>query len=204
MPRPVSIALVATLCLASTVRAEDKLPPGMKPILDKAVRDVRTNREAFDKANKKPFDEARKALEALSTKLIKDGKTDEAGVVLKQVGTLEADVLKSANAPTPVAGAGGPAQQKPLLDRLEGKWTHPNEPTIIQIEPNGAIRQYFKTDGKLFRQGQIQAMADGTAEGLMDGEKFKISEAVGDRLAVEIWQPTGKQWGHGMVLTRTK
>lgn len=202
MSRPLSIALIVTFCLALTARGEDKPSPAVKRILDKAVAEVKKNRQEFAKANQKPLDEARQELQDLSTKLIKDGKAEEATAVLRQVGTLEDDVMKMANAPAP--GVGRAVPRKPLLERMVGNWTHPNEPTIFQIEPNGDTRQILKADGKVIRQGQMRVMADGTAEVMLAGHRYKVSEAGADRLAAEVWLPSGQPWEFGLVMTRIK
>lgn len=164
MFRRLSIALISTLCFTSVVLAEDKPSPAVKRILDKAVGKVRANRTEFDKANKKPLDEARAELQDLSTKLIKDGKTQEAGDVLRQVGTLEADVMRMANAPPPVAGAGGP--QKPLLERMAGKWESrdPDWQFFLEIRPDGVVRQITKASGRMGLEGRLTLLKPEQAE----------------------------------------
>jgi len=109
------IPLIAVFAMPLTVQAEESKPsPAAKRILDKAAGEVKKNRRAFDKANEKPLDEARKALEKLSTELIKDGKAEEATAILKLVGTLEGDVMRLANTPETNSQKTGPS--KPALD----------------------------------------------------------------------------------------
>ena len=202
MPRPLFL-LLAVLLSATVHGQEAKKPsPAVTRILDEAVRAVKRNRVDFDKANQKPLGEARKALDELSTKLIKDGKADEAAAVLRQVGTLEADVMRMANAPPPVPG--GAVAQKPLLERLAGRWAHPNDKAFYAIQPDGAIQQGNKGDGKVFRQGVLQLSADGSAEVAMDGMRFKVREAGPDTIAIEMWDSAGKPGLLGVVLTRIK
>jgi hypothetical protein len=142
MPRPLLIGLIAFFASANLYGQEAKKPsPAVTRILDEAVRAVKKNRVDFDKANQKPLGDARKALEELSTKLIKDGKADEAGAVLKQVGTLEADVMRMANAPAPVPA---PVPAEPQIDRqiqavLCGpKWRHGKHPNRYLFFPDGS------------------------------------------------------------------
>ena len=203
MPRPLSIALIASLCFALTTKAEDKASPAVKKILDKAVAKVRTNRTEFDKANKKPLDEARAELQDLSTKLIKDGKTEEAGGVLKQVGTLEVDVMRMANAPAPVAG-GGAAPQKPLLDRIAGKWDMGNWHMVI--EQDGSCKQVEKGNGIVSATGQFVLKDAGTAEmKLTNGWGWQCSMPMDDdKLVVFNWNPAGQRQAGGKVLERVK
>jgi hypothetical protein len=106
MSRPLFIALVAVLASANLNGQEAKPSPKVKAVLDDTARKVRANLQGFNKANEKPLAEARKELEAWAKKLIEDGKPDEAGAVLKHVKTLDADVMRMANAPVPLAAPG--------------------------------------------------------------------------------------------------
>lgn len=204
MPRPLILFLAFSLCSATVHGQEAKKPsPAVKRVLDKAVAEVKKNRVDFDKANAKPLGEARKALDELSTKLIKDGKAEEATAVLRQVGTLEADVMRMANAPAPMVG-GGAVPKKPLLERLAGRWAHPNDGSFYAIQPDGDIQKAKKGDGKVFRQGALQVLADGSAEVTMDGTRIKIREAGSDTVALEMWDSAGNPALLGLVLTRVQ
>jgi hypothetical protein len=72
MPRPIPIALIAILCLASNALAIDKAPAAMKRIVDKAVADVKKNRQDFEQANQAPLNDAKEELQALAQSLIGD------------------------------------------------------------------------------------------------------------------------------------
>ena len=203
MPRLALIAFIAFVASANLYGEESKPSPAMKRILEDTARKVRTNRQAFDKANEKPLAEARQELQDLSTKLIKDGKNMEAQAVLKQIDTLGVDVMRMANAPAPMAGGGGAVPQKPLLERLAGKWSSPIGGTYHTIERNGVTQEVFKT-GKLHQGGQLKVMPDGTAEVVYpDGVRRTFSEVVGDKLAAEAYKPDGSLLG-SEVLLRTK
>lgn len=96
MPRPLSIALVATVCFTLTARAEDPDPkkiPGVKQVLEKAEAEVRRNRKAYDDANAKTFLEAEKALREEVEKLSKAGKLEEAVAVKKFADSIGKEVL---------------------------------------------------------------------------------------------------------------
>jgi hypothetical protein len=154
MPRHLLLALISFLFSATLYGQEAKKPsPAVTRILDDAVRAVRKNRHDFDKANETPLGEARKALEELSTKLIRDGKAEEATAVLKQVGTLEADVMKMVNASAPIAGGGAVGVQKPLLERLEGKWGGPKSKFYYRFEGNGRASLHRSSDGAVDVRG---------------------------------------------------
>jgi hypothetical protein len=75
MPRPLILLIAFSLCSATVHGQEAKKPsPAVKRVLDKAVAEVKKNRQEFDKANAKPLGDARVELQDWSTKLIKDGK----------------------------------------------------------------------------------------------------------------------------------
>lgn len=202
MPRLLTIALITSLCLTCTARAEDKPLPATKLILEKAVREVRKNRQAFDKANEKPLGTARQELQDLSTKLIKDGKTAEAQAVLRQVDTLDADVLKSANAPPPVAG--GVVPQKPLLERLEGKWTHPNSTGLVAFEKNGKTTTFWKS-GSVNADGTARLLSEEEVEVRFSNQTVHRYRLIDSGLMVErVLKPDGSESGEGYLKMRVE
>lgn len=97
MPRSLSIALIASLCFTLTARADDKPSPAVKRILDKAVAEVKKNLAEFAKENEKPLGDARGELQGLFQKLVDGGKSEDAQAVVKQIETLQADVLRMAS-----------------------------------------------------------------------------------------------------------
>jgi len=202
MPRPLLIALIAFVATANLYGQEAKKPsPAVTRILDEAVRAVKRNRVEFDKANQKPLGEARKALEELSTKLIKDGKADEAGAVLKQVGTLEADVMRMASAPAPMAGGGGVVPQKPLLERLAGKWTHPTMESVRVLKGDGSFEQY--NGGKVSMRGTWSKVGDNCVEISRENGSRITVWLIDDRtVAVQFFSATGGLDGGGAVWYR--
>jgi hypothetical protein len=197
----VAVASSATLCGQETKRA----PAAMKRVIDKAVAEVRRNRQDFEKANQTPLEDARQELQDLAQNLIADGKTDEATAVLRQVKTLEADVLRIAKAPEPTAiGAGRGVSQKALVERLAGTWVHPNR----------AEKRIFNTDGTF-----TQLRSDGGVEAGpqlfgSDGEKatchfptqfrFEAWLIDDDRVAFVYYAPNGALVGDGEVWFRKK
>lgn len=141
----VSLLIAFSLLSATVYGQEPKKPsPEVKKILDKAIAEVKKNRQEFDKANETPLGDAKKALAELSTKLIKGNKAIEAGVVLKQIETLEADVLKMANASEPPRAQPRGDTWSPVgaynYQQTDG-WT-----AKITIHPNGAITYHDKKD----------------------------------------------------------
>lgn len=202
IPRPLSIALIATLCFSFTVRAEDKPSPAVKRILDKAVGKVRANRTDFDKANKKPLDEARAELQELAKTLVDDGKADEATTVLAQVKTLDGDVMRIANAPAPVAGGGGRVPpQKPLLERMAGEWRRDGRESIVLRADGTANKKWPDTAAAPVK---LTARSSEVAElTFPDGYAWQLRMAGDDVIAVLEFKD-GQLSGQGLALTRIK
>jgi hypothetical protein len=193
MPRPLSIAIIASLWFTSVVMADDKPSPTVKRILDKAVGEVKKNLADFSKKSEKPLGDARLELQELSKKLIEDGKTVDATAVLKQIETLEADVMRMAKAPEHSGGGGKPAPQKPLLERMAGRWSHGSHDHAFFIEPNGNITEVVKRNGQVNSRGRAVNISDDVVEvRLENGYKSQMG-LVGDKiLAMVWWEPSGK------------
>lgn len=165
------VLLLTTFVLANSSSAEDKLPAAASRILDTAVREVKKNRDDFTKANEKPLSEARKELEKLLQKLVMDKKDKEAALVLKQIGTLEADVLSAAAAPV-----GSPASRPSPSPVGKWSWPDPSQPgRWIQLNPNGEARGSWHTEPGLWTQtpdGKLRMMVYKTSREVID---FTIS-----------------------------
>lgn len=189
-----------------TTASPSKSSSAVRQILDKAISEVKKNREAFkkavetsrkdyDKANEKPLGEAKRELQDLAKQLIEDGKTEEATAVLTQLKMLEADVMR-------MAGAGGEVEQKPLLERMEGEW----------VNPNRVEKRLFSRDGKFTQLranrtvevGPIPARENGRkiACVLRDGIRFEAWLIDDDRIAFVYNLPDGSFIGDGEVWFR--
>lgn len=169
-----------------------KPSPAVKRILDEAAREVRANTLAFHKANQKPLGNARRELQELSTKLIQDGKTAEAQAVLKQVETLEADVVRMASSPLPAAGRAG--LRPSLLSALEGKWDlHEGKAEHLILTRDGRATLHRNSDGSVFVTGALTQASSDIAEIRWDnGFRWQIRMANGDALTVvEIHETDG-------------
>lgn len=204
MSRTVILLLAVLFSVIAHGQEAKKSSPAVTRILDEAVRAVKRNRVDFDKANQKPLGEARKALDDLSTKLIKDGKADEAAAVLRQVGTLEADVMRMANAPAPLAG-GGAVRQKPLMERIVGKWSAGDYPEYFMVNDGGAWMQ-VKNDGKgtVIESVAMQLLDYETAEvRYRSGWRLQCRLAGDDVLAVTEIGPDGRK-SRGFALERVR
>lgn len=205
MPRPL-IPLFAILFLVKPSLADEKAKPSpvVTKILDKAVSEVRKNRQAFDKANEKPIAEARQELQDLATNLIKDGRTDEATAVLGQVKTLEADVMQIAK--TVVGGGGKSVSDKPFLERLAGKWNRSNDPSYWVIERDGTAGcRNLQSHKPCHPDSKVRVVDEEAAEIVWpQGWRWRIRMAGNDVLAIHETGPDGKVFADGLILTRQK
>ncbi|MGB8852695.1 MAG: hypothetical protein WCC69_03920 [Pirellulales bacterium] len=191
MNRVLSIGLAAVASFASHALADDKPLPAVKRILDKATLQVKKNRDSFDKANEIPLAAARTELQDLAKQLMDQGKADEAGAVIKQSKTLQADAL-AANSVTARA----------LKDRLQGEWAKANHPhffkiqgqTLLEFSENAPLKT--NATGKIdFSQGKEYAVAK-----LDNGFSLWLFSAGEHVMAMEIFDPQGKLIDNGLVL----
>lgn len=153
------LLISAVICSANLYAQQETPSPAVERILDKAVTEVKKNRQAFDEANQKPLGDARVELQDLSTKLISDGKTVDATAVLKQIETLEAEVMKMAKAPAPVP-APRPIPEKPLLVRMAGKWTQNGHVDHYEFRPDSTARAINNQTGVVSTNGVIAVVGD--------------------------------------------
>jgi hypothetical protein len=135
-------------------------------------------------------------------KLVDDGKADEAGAILKQIGTLEADVLKLAKAPAPI-----PIEedrilpQRPLLERMAGEWFNPNRNEKRVFSPDGKFSQLRKGAVEV---GPVPVFTDGpkAACTLGNGARFEAWLIDENRLAFVYYGANGRHIGDGEVWFR--
>lgn len=196
---------ISAVIFSANLYAQQATPsPAVRRILEKAVTEVKENRQVFDKSNEKPLGDALADLTELSMNLIQQGKNVDATAVLKQIETLDADVMKMANAPEPVP-APRPAPQKPLLERMAGKWTHPNSGHIYYFAADGLFRENRKNDGGVHSQGRLVLVSPDVAEvALSNNHRLQVRLAGPDMLAVLVWGPAGKPVNQGIVLERMR
>lgn len=164
MYRPFLIAFALSLSARLSASADEIVPPAAKLIVEKAAREVRKNKETFDRSTQKPLAEARKALEDLARKLIGDGKAEGATATLNLMKTLEVDVMKMADAPAPLGAVGRPAGQRALLPRLTGKWVRPDYEDDYAFMANGTIEARSRRTGQVTNMGQCRSVSEESGE----------------------------------------
>lgn len=177
-----------------------KPSPAVKQILDKTVRDVKRNLQDFQKANKEPLSDARKDLQDLAKKLVDDRKEDEAKKVLEQIATLEADVMREANAPPMVIQP----PQKPLGERLVGKWDRIGHIEYLKVQPDGQVALHRDDDDRVTVAGRFSLASPDIAEIAWDnGFQWQIRIAGDDAIAVFELAPKGGR-RQGFALERVR
>lgn len=192
------VIAVAILFLVKPSLADDKPSPAVKRILDEASAEVKKNRQAFDKANEKPIAEAREQLQELAKKLVDEGKPEEATGVLKQISTLEKEVLGKADTPPSGTGKNKPAPQKALLERMAGKWRRAADNFVFVIGPDGVVQISNGDQGKL-----VVASPEAAEVALKSGYRLRLLMAHEDVVCSLEWEPRGRQTP-GFVLERIK
>jgi hypothetical protein len=198
MPRPLLIALIAFVASA-TGSAQDVDPrklPAVKRVLDDAAKGVKANRNACDKANEAQLAKARDELKEIAKKLLDDGKTEAAAAILNQVKTLDREVLGAANTPATVPGS-----QKPLLEKMSGRWTHPNADLILEIDSSGTYREVRKSDRSISTTGRLVLKTKGVASSRLANGFMVELRVVGedDAIGLFLWDPTGSPAGDGSL-----
>lgn len=169
-------------------------------ITTKAQDAVASNLSSYVMANAKPLKEARDEMAELIARLNKEGRKQLATTLQNRLNNLEESIRKRVDAKLPVI----PPPQKPLLQRLVGKWKCPTHPSFFVIEADGTIHE-DNVSGHTLHKGVLQDTGDGRPVAMQEnGWKWRVREAGGDGLAIEIFNPEGKPHGHGIVLERVK
>lgn len=198
MPRLLSVTLLAVLLSATLSLADETPSPAVRRILDEASAEVKKNRQVFDKANEKPIAEAREQLQELAKTLVDEGKAEEATAVLKQISTLEKEVLGKADTPPSGTGKNKPTAQKALLERMAGKWRRAADNFVFVIGPDGVVQISNGDQGKL-----VVASPEAAELVLKSGWRLRLLMAHEDVVCSLEWEPRGRQTP-GFVLERIK
>jgi hypothetical protein len=189
---------LATFMAANIAAAEPdpKKIPAVKKVLDDAVNGIKENQKAFDEANETQLAKTRDELKEIAKKMLDDGKTDEATAVLNQVKTLDKEILEAANAPAKGEVGKKMAPQKPLLERMAGKWRRGGDNFVFVISPDGRIQISNGDQGKLVLAGPETAEVV-----LKSGWKLRFFMAQADVACGLEWDSRGRQTP-GFVLER--
>jgi len=179
-----------------------------------ASEKVRESWEKFQTDIQAPLDQARKELNDAITKLNADKRFTDAQAVQKALADLEKTVMSKTVSiviqpgpkpqpvkPEPVKPEPVPPQ-KPLLDRLAGKWTHPTATLMYYFGQDGSFHEDDKVDGRVNATGRGVLITKDIAEfKLSNGFKIHARMASDDVAALLIWGPAGNPVP-GLVLQR--
>ena len=217
MARSLSIALALVLMARSsgTVLGQNEVREAIDEAVQNAVEAVEGNYAQFEDANEAPLAIARKSLNALVGRLNEAKKFAEATKVQNALANLDATVMQRAvpvivrpkpkPQPVPLVKPEEKPPTKPLLERIAGKWTHPNSHLFYNIEANGSFREHLKTDSKINSEGTLVLLSPDRAEvKLTNNYRVEVRPADSDSLAILVWDSAGKPWGLGIVIQRIK
>ena len=221
MARSLSIALALVLMARSsgTVLGQNEAREAIDEAVQNAVEAVEGNYAQFEDANEAPLAIARQSLNALVGRLNEAKKFAEATKVQNALANLDTTVIQRA---VPVIVGPKPKPQpvplvkpeekpprepptKPLLERIAGKWTHPNAHLFYNIEANGSFREHLKTNSTINSEGTLVLLSPDRAEvKLNNNYRLEVRPADSDSLAILVWDSEGKPWGVGIVIQRIK
>jgi hypothetical protein len=199
--RSAAIGFFLAALMAANITAAEPDPkkiPAVKKVLDDAAKGIKANQKACDEANETQLAKARDELREIAKKMLDDGKTDEATAVLNQVKTLDKEILGAANSPAKGEVGKKPAQQKPFLERMAGKWKRGRDNFVFVMSPDGNTQISNGDQGKL-----VLADPETADLALKSGWKLRFFLAQADIACALEWDPQGRQT-QGFVLERIK
>jgi len=207
--------VLAVTALCSPVSGQDDYRAEMKQSIEAAVEKVSQNYEKFLADSEAPIEKARTDLTELNAKLNAKKMSKEATEVQTALNGLDQAVMKRAvpvvvppspkPRPAPQPPAPQPSEEKPLLSRLVGRWTHANFPFVYFFEPNAVFHENRKKDGEESSHGSVVIKDDHGAEvALSHGYKLLVRIVNNDMLAILVWDPAGLPVGDGFVVERIK
>lgn len=154
-------------------------------------------------------DEAKADLEngykRLVAELTKKDKLTEAQAIKTELASIWTQTTVDSPRPTPkpdpTPTVPKPAPQKSLLERMAGKWTHPNADLILHITADGKYYEVRKVDNSINTTGRLALKSSGVAAAkLANGFAVELRIAGdGDAIGLFLWDPSGKPAGDGSL-----
>ncbi len=97
-----------------------------------------------------------------------------------------------------------PVPQKSLLERMAGKWSHPNCVFEHEITPSGVVKE-FKKSGDLNADGKLRPTSSEEAEArLSNGFVIKFQIYDDDTMVMRAYKPDGGEVGEGFLKIRVR
>lgn len=200
MPRPLILLLAFSLLTANLYADTDRdVYDEADGIFKQAEEAVGTNLATFVQANEKPLAKAREEMAELIARMNKEGRSQLATSLQKRLNGLEETVQKRVRTEVPIVVP----PEKPLLERMEGKWIAHDYPEYFMVNDGGAWIQ-VKNDGKgtVIESVAMQLLDYETAEvRYKSGWCLQCRLAGDDVLAVTEIRPDGRK-SRGFALER--
>lgn len=150
---------------------------------------------------------------ALIAELTRKGKLAEAQAIKSEMGNIWARSSESAPRPEPTprprpepqTAAPKQAPQKPLLERMAGKWSRFGEGYFYHLHADGTAETVDQGTNRVTNRVRMAAVSAEAVEAIWpSGFRDRFVLAGDDLIAVINWNPRGKRDGAGFVLERMK
>jgi hypothetical protein len=211
-PRLFSLFLLAVIAWCSPVAGQDNFRTEMRQSIDTAVEKVSQNYEKFLAESEAPIEKARYELTQLNAKLNAAKMPKEATEVQNALNGLDQAVMKAAVPMViqpwkkPQAAKPEPVPvppQKPLLEKLVGKWVLTKSPDIAVFDRDGTGQLINTVTGAKWNSGQLRFLPGEVAEITWSNGFVWQMRLAGDRfVAVCDKDPAGQVASDGCVLIR--
>lgn len=142
---------------------------------------------------------------ALIAELTKKGKVAEAQAIKSEMENIwtrsaEPSPKPESSPPTPKPGS-----QRPLLQRIAGKWSRFGVGYFYQFNANGTAEIIDRGSNRVTSRVRMTVISAEAVEAVWDsGFRDRFVLAGDDMVAVMNWNPAGKRDGDGFVLERMK
>ena len=162
-----------------------------------ASEKVRESWDRFQTDIQAPLDQARMGLNSAITKLNQDKSYNDAKTVQKALADLEKTVMSK----TVVIVIQPP--QKPLLERMAGKWIRTNHPDAFVISADRSAEVINQNTRQVIATGKLALDKEGLGKiAWSNNVVWMMRMTDDDCLAVSETDPVGNPLGDGLVLTR--
>lgn len=175
--------------------------PSASVIVNRAVREVRKHRRAYDEATERVLSETEKKLNDEVVRLLQAGQGNlkEALAIRRIIGTLGPTVTKRAEAPIPVVVVSPPPIEKWII----GRWTGVNTPHIFNFKVGGGFEGSPKIPQAKSYRGSWRSERDGFIDvDVHHSGRWEIRRCGPNAMAILVFGSAGDQQGDGFVLLR--
>jgi hypothetical protein len=194
-------AMVVAMSSGPYARADQEVYAKADEIIGRAEEAVASNLAAFIKANEAPLQTARSELATLIKEMNETGKQSLATSLQTRLNKLDETIQKRVSAKVPIVEP----PQKPLLERLAGKWDRSLHEGYLLVNANGSIALHRDIDNSVVVRGRCSTKAPDVIEvAWQDGSRWELRMAGDDTIAVYEWSADGSRYGDGYALERIR